>query len=84
MVNKPLQNCDDLYIGETGRPFGNSAEHKKCIDGADVKSVLSMYEAETDHMVTIQPLIHNVTVTDKDAGLKLGKVPEALHIKKTQ
>ena len=75
----PCNDCDLVYIGESGRRLSTRlAEHKECVNNISkhTKSALGTHRYEHDHL----PNWDDVSILDTATNYKHRKIIEALHI----
>ena len=93
----PCKNCDNTYIGETGRAFGvRLQEHRQEVTQRDVRAYTRSTSksaateqnksAVTDHAISLNHVIDwdRAKVTDRESNSMNRRTREAIRIRKEQ
>ena len=75
----PCAQCDEVYIGETGRPLKTRIiEHKRAVSTGDVRNANAAHCLKTNHGIDWDAAI----VVDRDSRWRERRIKKSVHIRK--
>ena len=75
----PCAQCDEVYIGETGRPLKTGiTEHKRAVSMGDIRNANAVHCMKTNHCMNWDA----ATVVDRDSRWRERMIKESIRIRK--
>ena len=75
----PCAQCDEVYVGETGRPLKTRiTEHKRAVSTGDVRNANAVHCMKTNHSMDW----NSAGVVDRASRWRERRIKESVHIRK--